>query len=93
MSVFLHGLALENYRGIGPKAQWMASFKQFNIFSPYKYLQDLRLKNAEMLLKSTTLSITDVCFMSGFNSLDYFSTAFSKKYKLSPSKYRSAVCR
>jgi len=68
------------------------TFKQFNLFSPYRYLQDLRLKNAEMLLKSTTLSITDVCFMSGFNSLDYFSTAFSKKYKLSPSKYRLAVC-
>lgn len=66
-------------------------FKQLSTFSPYQYLQSLRLKNAEMLLKTTALSVTDVCYRSGFNSLDYFSTAFSKKYKLSPSKYRSSI--
>ncbi len=64
------------------------TFKQFNAFSPYRYLQDVRLKNAETLLKTTALSVTDVCFMSGFNSLDYFSSAFTKKYRLSPSKHK-----
>jgi hypothetical protein len=32
MSIFLHGLALQNYRGIGPKLQLMADFRDFNIF-------------------------------------------------------------
>ncbi len=67
------------------------TFKQLSSFSPYQYLQSLRLKNAEMLLKTSAISITDVCYMSGFNSLDYFSSAFSKKYKLSPSKYRACM--
>ncbi len=66
-------------------------FKQFSSFSPYQYLQNFRLKNAEMLLKTTSLSITDVCYMSGFNSLDYFSSTFSKKYNLPPSKYRTSL--
>jgi AAA ATPase domain len=32
MAIFLHGLALENYRGIGPKIQKMAPMKDFNFF-------------------------------------------------------------
>jgi energy-coupling factor transporter ATP-binding protein EcfA2 len=32
MSVFLRGLALGNYRGIGPNVQKMAPFRQFNFF-------------------------------------------------------------
>ena len=69
------------------------TFKQVSAFSPYKYLQNLRLKNAEMLIKTTVLSVTDICYMSGFNSLDYFSAAFTKRFKLSPSKYRLAVAK
>ena len=69
------------------------TFKQFSAFSPYHYLQNLRLKNAEMLIKTSLLSITDICYMSGFNSLAYFSAAFTKKFKLSPSKYRLAIVK
>jgi|ERR1700754_353711 len=64
------------------------TFKHFSGFSPYRYLQNLRLKNAELLIKTTLLSVTDICYMSGFNSLDYFSAAFTRKFKLSPVKYR-----
>ncbi len=32
MGVFLHGLELKNYRGIGPEPQMMAPFGNFNIF-------------------------------------------------------------
>ncbi len=67
------------------------TFKHFIAFSPYRYLQNLRLKNAEMLIKTTALPVTDICYMSGFNSLDYFSAAFTKKFKKSPSKYRTGI--
>ena len=69
------------------------TFKQFSAFSPYRYLQHLRLKNAEMLLKTTAVAITDICYMSGFNSPDYFSAAFTKKYKMAPGKYRATVAK
>ena len=63
-------------------------FKQFSGYSPYQYLQLVRLKHAETLLKNTDLPITDVCFRSGFNRLDYFSAAFTKKYHIAPSRYK-----
>jgi AraC family transcriptional regulator len=67
-------------------------FKQLSTYSPYQYLQLIRLKHAETLLRSTDLPITDVCFRSGFNRLDYFSAAFTKKFHIAPSKYKRQLC-
>lgn len=66
-------------------------FKEFTTYSPHQYLLNLRLKHAEMLLKNTRLPVTDVCFSSGFNSLEYFSAAFGQKYKYAPSIFRHTV--
>jgi len=66
-------------------------FKQFSNYSPYQYLQLVRLKHAETLIRTTDLPIADVCFRSGFNRVDYFSTAFAKKFRASPSKYKQAI--
>jgi AraC family transcriptional regulator len=46
------------------------------------------LQHAERLIRTTDLPVTDVCFQSGFNRLDYFSTAFAKRYNVPPSKYK-----
>jgi AraC-like DNA-binding protein len=64
-------------------------FKTFTSYSPHQYLLNLRLKHAEMLLKNTQLPVTDICFSSGFNSLEYFSAAFGQKYKHAPSRFRA----
>jgi len=64
-------------------------FKIHTSVAPHQYLLQLRLRHAEKLIKYTDLPITDICFISGFNSLDYFSTAFAKKYKISPKKFRT----
>ena len=64
-------------------------FKTFTSYSPANFLINLRLKNAEVLLQNSTLPVTQVCFSSGFNSLEYFSSAFTQKYGISPSKYRT----
>jgi AraC-like DNA-binding protein len=34
------------------------------------------------------MNVTDIAFSSGFNSLEYFISAFRMKYKFSPTKYR-----
>lgn len=64
------------------------TFKQFTSYSPHQYLLNIRLKHAEMLLRNTSRPIADVCFCSGFNSIEHFATMFKQKYKLSPSQYR-----
>jgi len=64
-------------------------FKMFTSYSPHRYLIDTRLKNAENLIKNSDLPITEICFSSGFDSLEYFSAAFRNKYRLSPSQFRA----
>lgn len=64
-------------------------FKTFTSFSPSHFLQSIRLKNAEVLIRNTTMPVTDVAFASGFNSIEYFTAAFHQKYNCPPSKFRS----
>jgi AraC family transcriptional regulator len=64
-------------------------FKIFTGYPVYQFLQQMRLKHAELLL-NTALPVADIAFQSGFNSIDYFSAAFKKQYKLSPSVFRTS---
>ena len=53
-----------------------------------KYSNNLRLDYARKLLISSTLSVTDICYKSGFNSESNFFRAFKKTYGISAQKYR-----
>ena len=64
-------------------------FKTFTSFSPHQFLQSIRLKNAEILMRNTAMSVADVAFSSGFNSIEYFTSAFNQKYKCPPAKFRT----
>jgi AraC-like DNA-binding protein len=66
-------------------------FKKHTSYSPYQYLIYVRLQQAMQLMYQKELSITEISFRSGFSSVDYFSAAFAKKYKLSPSGYRKTL--
>jgi len=63
-------------------------FKQFTSYSPYQYLMEVRLKHAAMLLHNTSLSVTEICFASGFSSFPHFITTFSRRYGINPTGYR-----
>ena len=62
-------------------------FKTFTSYSPHQFLLTIRLKNAELLLRNTALPVADVAFSSGFKSIQYFTTAFSQKYRCPPGKF------
>ena len=64
------------------------TFKKFTNYSPHQYLLTIRLKHAELLLRNTTRPILDICFLSGFNSLEHFVTMFKQRYHVSPTQYR-----
>ena len=66
-------------------------FKRHTHYSPYQYLLNLRLEYARMLMEKTQLSIKEITFRAGFSSLDYFSSAFTKRYKSCPSIYRKTL--
>lgn len=64
------------------------TFKKFTSYTPHQYLLNIRLKHAEVLLRNTELPVADICFSSGFNSLEHFATAFKQRHKVSPTQYR-----
>jgi len=66
-------------------------FKTFTKNSPHAFLLSIRLKNAEISLKATSLPITDIAFLSGFNSLEHFSITFTERFGHSPLKYRNQI--
>jgi len=63
-------------------------FKTFTAYSPYQFLQDIRLQHAALLLENTPTPLSDVAYTSGFMSMEYFNAAFRKKFELPPAKYR-----
>ncbi|WP_119079594.1 helix-turn-helix domain-containing protein [Chitinophaga alhagiae] len=63
-------------------------FKTFTGCSPHSFLLSVRLKNAELLLKTTASPVADIAFASGFNSPDHFSAAFAAHAGHSPARYR-----
>src|ERR1700760_4089280 len=59
--------------------------------SPYGYLMTRRIERAMALLRRGDLSVTDVCFEGGCQSLGTFSTRFTELVGVSPSAYRRAA--
>lgn len=56
--------------------------------SPLKYIRNQRLDKAKKLLAETSLSVTDVCFSTGFENVAHFSKVFKLQFGLPPSEYR-----
>ncbi len=69
-------------------AYFSTTFKKSTNMSFLQYLTDLRLKYARRLLINTKMSITDICYNSGFSSFSNFSRLFKEKYKMTPKVYR-----
>src|SRR6267142_1373107 len=56
--------------------------------TPHQYLIQRRIEKAKELLRSRSLSVTDVCFEVGFQSLGSFSSLFRKCVGHAPINYR-----
>lgn len=63
-------------------------FKHITSHTPYQYLLQVRLNHAELLLQNTDLSVTEICYEAGFNSLEQFISTFTQRHGWSPLRYR-----
>lgn len=70
------------------RSECFRCFKQYTGKTPFDYINDYRLQRAEHLLRTTTLSILDICLSCGFSGQSYFGKLFKQKYGVSPSEYR-----
>ena len=67
------------------------SFKAMHNMSPTQYIQQKRICLAKALLRDTNDSLTHIAESIGYSSIYYFSEAFKKEIKCSPSEYRKQV--
>jgi AraC-like DNA-binding protein len=58
--------------------------------TPRAYLTRRRIERAKALLRSANLSVTEICFAVGFESVGSFGTRFRRLVGRSPSSYRAA---
>lgn len=59
---------------------------------PNRFIQLVKIKRAEQLIKTTSLSFKEISDMLGFSSPYYFSNIFKKYYNVSPREYASYEC-
>lgn len=60
-------------------------FQQIYNTSPAQWIREKRLSKAKELLTTTNMSVTDVCFTTGFENIAHFSRAFKTFFGTSPS--------
>ncbi|MGI5150742.1 helix-turn-helix transcriptional regulator [Plantactinospora sp. CA-294935] len=77
-------------RGVNMSAGHLS--RQFRLAygeSPYAYLMTRRIERAMALLRRGDLTVTEVCFAVGCQSLGTFSTRFTELVGVPPSTYRA----
>ncbi|HBX23018.1 MAG TPA: hypothetical protein DEF34_05220 [Desulfotomaculum sp.] len=67
-------------------------FKSETGNTPFQYLLDIKLSRAkDMLTHRKEMTITEICYLCGFNNLSHFTAVFKRKTGVSPSRYRQMV--
>ncbi|MDO6519540.1 substrate-binding domain-containing protein [Zobellia uliginosa] len=54
------------------------------------YIGKIRLEKAKSMLETTTLSISEIAYATGFSSPNYFSTTFKNNFGTSPGSFRKS---
>ena len=66
------------------------TFKKYIGYSPMQYVIQQRIKEAQNLLLSTDLTITEIAFHCGYNNSNYFQSVFNSIVGMPPGKYRKS---
>jgi AraC-like DNA-binding protein len=70
------------------ESQFRRIFKRETGFTPNAYLHRIRLQNAVRMMMRHKLSLKELSWQSGFNSVTYFCTSFQRFFKITPEKFR-----
>ena len=67
---------------------FIRNFKEYTGSTPAQYILALRISNAQSLLETTDLNVTEISEIVGYENPLYFSRLFKKQLGLSPSQFR-----
>ncbi|WP_326590546.1 AraC family transcriptional regulator [Streptomyces sp. NBC_01294] len=63
-------------------------FKEETGLTPGRFLAAIRIYHAKRLIETTSMSITEISYAVGYNSLGSFTNSFTASVGVSPSRYR-----
>lgn len=67
---------------------FIQNFKLYTKTTPAKYIQNLRMTTARVLLKTTDYNISQIANHVGYDNPLYFSRLFRKQCGMSPLQFR-----
>lgn len=70
------------------KRQIFRLFKKYEPITCNKYIQQVKIEYAANLIRTTSMSITDVAECTGFSSPHYFSKVFTERMRDTPQNFR-----
>lgn len=70
------------------RANFFRKFKEELGYSPADYILKERINLAKTYLSDPANSVTQACFMAGFQNLNYFIRAFKKETGVTPKAYQ-----
>lgn len=95
MNNFKHKITLNEVVALTNKSvsAFYHYFKKVTKVSYVNFLTQIRIAHACELLKTSNLSITEICYESEFNNWSNFSKHFNKYCQMFPSKYRTCFAK
>lgn len=70
------------------KSHLSRTFKKVTGLTIVEYLNAVRIGHAQKLLRNTSISISKICFDTGFNNISHFNRTFKKVTGYSPTEFR-----
>ncbi|MDD4796884.1 MAG: helix-turn-helix transcriptional regulator, partial [Eubacteriales bacterium] len=73
------------------KYHFLRMFKRHMGLTTTAYINLMRLERSARLLRTTELSVTEVCAQCGFGNVSYFIKCFSRHYGVTPLAFRKSA--
>lgn len=70
------------------KTMCTSIFNKYVNKTPGEFLRDYRIQQSVVLLKTTDMSVTDICYETGFSDASYYSKTFKDVMGTTPLQYR-----
>ncbi|MFG1789974.1 helix-turn-helix domain-containing protein [Nocardia altamirensis] len=71
------------------KYHFLRAFAAVYGLTPVAYLTERRIERAQDLLRSSNVTVTEVCMLVGYSSLGSFSSKFRQLVGVTPSEYQA----
>lgn len=89
-SCYMNNISLPQLSGVAclNSAYLLRQFKKYFGVTPYQYIICKRVEAARVLLETTVMPVSEVCFATGYEDVTSFTRLFRQHFQLTPEKYR-----